>query len=92
MAEQEQKATAEVKAPAQAAAAPVAPGTTVKALSGFEEGEVLPDGEVVRGSYDEDGKLVGWHKEPVEAPAPAAAEPAAEQPAPAASEEGKQNG
>lgn len=45
-----------------AAAAPAEP--TVKSLSGFDEGEVLPDGDVVKGSYDEAGKLIGWHKEP----------------------------
>lgn len=37
---------------------------TVKDLSGFEEGTVLEDGETVVGSYDDDGKLVGWHKQP----------------------------
>lgn len=40
---------------------PVAP--TVKSLSGFDEGTVLPDGSVIKGSYDEEGNLVGWHKE-----------------------------
>lgn len=44
------------------ASQPEAP--TVKSLSGFDEGTVLPDGSVVRGSYDAQGKLVGWHKEP----------------------------
>lgn len=42
---------------------------TVKSLSGFDEGEVLSDGEVVKGTYDENGKLVGWHKEPTTNPA-----------------------
>lgn len=36
---------------------------TVKDLSGFDDGEILSTGEVVRGSYDEHGKLVGWHKD-----------------------------
>lgn len=36
---------------------------TVKSLSGFDEGTVLPDGSIIKGSYDENGKLIGWHKE-----------------------------
>lgn len=44
---------------------------TVESLSGFEEGTVLPDGTTVRGSYDESGNLVGWHKEPPADEAPA---------------------
>lgn len=36
---------------------------SVKSLSGFDEGTVLPDGSVIKGSYDAEGKLVGWHKE-----------------------------
>jgi hypothetical protein len=39
---------------------------TVKNLSGFDEGTVLPDGSIIKGSYDEQGKLVGWHKEPAQ--------------------------
>ncbi|HVB24115.1 MAG TPA: hypothetical protein VNG51_19410 [Ktedonobacteraceae bacterium] len=39
------------------------PAPTVKSLSGYDEGTVLSDSEVVKGSYDENGKLVGWHKE-----------------------------
>lgn len=36
---------------------------TVESLSGFAEGTVLTDGSIIRGSYDENGKLIGWHKE-----------------------------
>lgn len=36
---------------------------TVKNLSGYDEGSVLPDGSVVKGTYDENNNLVGWHKE-----------------------------
>lgn len=40
------------------------PGSkTVKGLSGFDEGTVLPGGETIKGTYDETGKLIGWHKE-----------------------------
>jgi hypothetical protein len=39
-------------------AAPV----SVKSLSGYDEGQVLSSGEVVKSSYDEQGKLIGWHK------------------------------
>lgn len=38
---------------------------TVETLSGYPEGTVLPTGEVVKGTYDEQGKLIGWHKESV---------------------------
>lgn len=37
------------------------------ALSGYAEGTVLPDGEVVRGDRDSAGNLIGWHKEPAAA-------------------------
>lgn len=40
---------------------PAAP--TVKSLSGFDEGTVLAGGEVVKGSYDDKGVLIGWYKE-----------------------------
>lgn len=54
---------------------------TVKSLSGFDEGEILPDGDIVRGSYDENNKLIGWHKEPGNSdPHPVANETGEEQP------------
>ena len=37
---------------------------TVESLSGFAEGTVLSDGEIIKGTYDEQGNLIGWHKEP----------------------------
>lgn len=37
---------------------------TVKDLSGYDEGTVLPSGEIIKGSYDGHGTLVGWRKEP----------------------------
>ena len=37
---------------------------TVESLAGIPEGTVLEDGEKVVGTYDEEGNLVGWHKEP----------------------------
>lgn len=45
---------------------PVEPKVTdpVEALAGHPEGTVLPDGEKVVGSYNDEGELIGWHKEP----------------------------
>lgn len=40
------------------------PEPTVESLSGFPEGTVLPSGEKIVGTYDENGKLIGFHKEP----------------------------
>jgi hypothetical protein len=37
---------------------------TVESQAGVPEGTVLDNGEKVVGSYDENGTLVGWHKEP----------------------------
>ena len=34
------------------------------ALSGFEDGHQLPDGSVVRNDTDDNGNVIGWHKEP----------------------------
>lgn len=45
------------------------PSVTVKDLSGHDEGDEVidargePTGEIVKGDYDKDGNLVGWHKE-----------------------------
>ena len=36
----------------------------VEALAGVPEGTVLPDGEKVVATRDEEGNIVGWHKEP----------------------------
>lgn len=36
---------------------------TVLSLSGFNEGDKLPDGSIVRGDFDQAGKVIGWHKE-----------------------------
>lgn len=36
---------------------------TVESLSGYAEGTVLDTGEIIKGTYDENGVLVGWHKE-----------------------------
>lgn len=36
---------------------------TVKSLSGFDEGTVLSTGETVKGTYNDAGILIGWHKE-----------------------------
>ncbi len=36
---------------------------SVKSLSGFDEGTILSTGEVVKGTYDQNNQLVGWHKE-----------------------------
>lgn len=58
MAEEQTQAQAQPSASEEQAA------VTVEALSGHKEGTVLPSGEVVKGSYDADGNLVGWHKEP----------------------------
>lgn len=45
-------------------AQPAATAPTLKDLAGFDEGHVLIDGSIVRGDYDENGVLAGWHKEP----------------------------
>lgn len=39
------------------------PEATVKSLSGFDEGAVLESGEIVKGTYDDNHNLIGWHKE-----------------------------
>ena len=44
--------------------APVAMPATEAADSGFEDGYRLPDGTTIRHDKDEDGNVVGWHKEP----------------------------
>jgi hypothetical protein len=44
------------------APAPVALDS-IKGMSGHDENEKLADGTVVKGDYDQSGKLVGWHKE-----------------------------
>lgn len=36
---------------------------TVESLSGYKEGTVLSSGEIVKASYNDEGKLIGWHKE-----------------------------
>lgn len=36
---------------------------TVKDLSGIEENTILDTNEVIKGTYDADNILVGWHKE-----------------------------
>lgn len=37
---------------------------TVKQLSGHDDGEKLLDGTTVKGDYDANGNVIGWHKEP----------------------------
>lgn len=42
------------------------PAVTVKSLSGFDDGqELISEGQVfiIKGDLDEQGNVVGWHKE-----------------------------
>ena len=39
---------------------------TVISLSGFPEGTVDKNGEVIVADKDEKGNVIGWHKEPAE--------------------------
>jgi len=38
---------------------------TIEELSGHSEGEIVVNGEIIVGDYNENGTLVGWHKEVV---------------------------
>jgi YD repeat-containing protein len=37
--------------------------TSVEAVVGFKDGEVLPSGDIVKYDYDKNGQFIGWHKE-----------------------------
>lgn len=40
--------------------------TSIEAVVGHKDGEVLDSGEVVVYDYNEDGQFIGWHKVPGE--------------------------
>jgi hypothetical protein len=38
--------------------------TSIEAIVGHKDGEVLDSGDVVVYDYDKDGQFTGWHKAP----------------------------
>lgn len=37
--------------------------TSIEAVAGHKDGEILDSGEKVVYDYDKDGQFIGWHKE-----------------------------